>query len=415
MLVVLARATLDGHTLLGYNCDRPSPQALVTLPGRSPSPGEVVRATHLELPQARRLWGALGCRCGPTWGLEHGVNEKGVAVGVTSIHTRLERDGPGLTGPDLVRLALERGGSAMQAVDVLTDLIGRHGQSGEEGSDCAFLVADGQEAHVLEASGRHWALQAVTAVRAVTGACHLRRDWDRISRGLADLAIERGWWPQDGNKVDFAGAVGVAGPGHAEALYRWAQVTTVLEDRAGKWGAAGLRAALAGEGALTGPPRATSPGSLPTRLIAHLPAGPGHAAVAWWSFGGELYFPLLLAGPLPAAFLDDGGAGCSLRRQMARWHADARRDPRLRAGLRSGLARLQEQFDQLAREAAAEAAEVEKRGACDELVSLAGSFMQHAFERFDELAASLSVRAPEPMQRPHAREQEVGAAPEAFF
>src|SRR5207247_1491662 len=130
----------------------------------------------------------------------------------------------------------ERAGSALQAVDVLTDLISRHGQGaeGEEGkSDNAFVIADGREAHVLEACGAHWALQTVNGVRAVSGACHLRRDWDRISRGLADVAIEHNWWPQDGSKLDFAGAVGQEGPDHAKALRHWGQTTLALEQHNG--------------------------------------------------------------------------------------------------------------------------------------------------------------------------------------
>ena len=44
---------------------------------------------------------------------------------------------------------------------------------------------------------------------AVSDRCHLRQDWDRISRGLADLVISQGWWPENGSKVDFAGSLAV--------------------------------------------------------------------------------------------------------------------------------------------------------------------------------------------------------------
>src|SRR5262249_32606119 len=92
---------------------------------------------------------------------------------------------------------------------------GRHHD--EDGAaDSAFLVADGQEAYALEATGRHWVIQVIGTVRAASDVCHLRQDWDRISRGLADLAIQRGWWPESGSKPGFAAAGGGgcdSGPG----------------------------------------------------------------------------------------------------------------------------------------------------------------------------------------------------------
>ena len=61
---------------------------------------------------------------------------------------------------------------------------------------------------------------------ALNEICHLRKDWDRISPGLADLAIQRGWQPEDGSKLDFSGALR---PTAALALgYRWWGLATML-------------------------------------------------------------------------------------------------------------------------------------------------------------------------------------------
>src|SRR5947209_15014699 len=187
MVVALARATLDGHVLFGHNNNRPAGegQSLRRVPGRHFALGAVPRATHLPIPQARQTATVLACPAAGQWGYRQGVNEHGVAAGVTPIHTKLGANGPRLTGPDLVRLALERAASARQAVDVATDLIARHGQAEpgadcapfgaadpENGADSALLIADGREAFVLETCGCHWALQVVREVRAVSNFCH---------------------------------------------------------------------------------------------------------------------------------------------------------------------------------------------------------------------------------------------------
>ena len=58
--------------------------------------------------------------------------------GNEAVWTVENSDGPAaLLGMDLVRLALERGSSAEQAVDVMTGLLEAHGQGGacEEGGE----------------------------------------------------------------------------------------------------------------------------------------------------------------------------------------------------------------------------------------------------------------------------------------
>src|SRR5262245_59386560 len=120
MMVALARATSDQHTFFGHNSNRPRGEgaSLVRSPARSFAPGAMVERPWVHLPQTRHTWAVLAGRAGDEWGYQHGVNEKGVAVGHTPIRTRLEAEAPGLSGPDLVRLALERATSACQAVEV---------------------------------------------------------------------------------------------------------------------------------------------------------------------------------------------------------------------------------------------------------------------------------------------------------
>src|SRR5262249_3393093 len=155
--------------------------------------------------------------------------------------------------------------------------------------DTAFLAADAGEAFLLAACGSHWAEQEIRQVRAVGGVCHLRQDWDRVSRGLADLIISRGWWPPDGSKIDFEGTVG--DPAGAAGLRRWGRTAMLLEAQNGHINLAFLRRLLAdGHGG------EDAGGTARVSLIAQPGRGPEEATLAWCGMGppeAELSFPLL--------------------------------------------------------------------------------------------------------------------------
>ncbi len=59
-----------------------------------------------------------------------GANEHGVAIGNEAVFTNEPYADSGLTGMDLLRLALERASTAAEAVETITSLIERHGQGG---------------------------------------------------------------------------------------------------------------------------------------------------------------------------------------------------------------------------------------------------------------------------------------------
>ena len=181
VLVALAPVTATGTTLFAKNSDRPPAEVQVvewSPPRRDTAP---VRVTHLEVPAHRG--DTLGCvlsRPAWGWGVEHGVNEAGVAAGNTTVYTTLDPRGAvsGLTGMDLVRLALERADTAARAVETIVALIDQHGQGGS-GHDPAivpngrpywnaFLVADPTTAFVIDTSGAQWAVEEVAEVRAIS-------------------------------------------------------------------------------------------------------------------------------------------------------------------------------------------------------------------------------------------------------
>jgi hypothetical protein len=170
LLVALPAATDRGHTLFAKNSDRPptEQQVLEWLPRRRER-GTTTTYLTIDGPAGGETLGVLGSRPAWMWGLEHGVNEAGVAAGNATIYTTLDPRGhpAALTGMDLVRLALERATTATHAVTVVTEAIERWGQggSGHEGADrpywSSFLLADPTSAWVVETSGREVAASEV--------------------------------------------------------------------------------------------------------------------------------------------------------------------------------------------------------------------------------------------------------------
>src|SRR5262245_30122288 len=185
--VALAPATRAGVTLFAKNSDRPPRecQRIVQLPRRRTVPGGRVRCQYLEIADVGETAAVVGSQPYWLWGFEHGVNEHRVAIGNETVYAK-EALGPvGLLGMDLVRLGLERGRTATEALDVMTDLIETHGQGGsghvhlEWPYHNAFLVADPTSAWILETSGRHWVAKPVAELAHISNGLAIGADWTR--------------------------------------------------------------------------------------------------------------------------------------------------------------------------------------------------------------------------------------------
>ncbi|MCP3937479.1 MAG: peptidase U34 [Actinomycetia bacterium] len=145
-------------------------------PASDHEPGSTVRCTYLEIPQVDHTHATLLSRPFWMWGAEIGANEHGVAIGNEAVFTNEPYADVGLTGMDMLRLALERSTSREQAIGVLVDLLESHGQGGGCGYEKrsftyhnSFIVADREGATVLETAGENWATEEVTAgVRTIS-------------------------------------------------------------------------------------------------------------------------------------------------------------------------------------------------------------------------------------------------------
>jgi len=180
-LVAMSQATGGPFTLFAKNSDRPPGERQIVEWSPPRRDAGTLRVTHIDV--EARTGDTLGCVLSRPvwgWGAEHGVNEEGVAIGNTMVYTTLDPRGApiGLTGMDLVRLALERATGAADAVDIITSLLERYGQGGS-GHDPAlvpggrsywnsFLVASAGTAFVIDTSGSQWAVEEVVEARAIS-------------------------------------------------------------------------------------------------------------------------------------------------------------------------------------------------------------------------------------------------------
>lgn len=252
-LVALPAATAEGVTLFGKNSDRYpwECQPLVLLPARTYGRGAKVRCQYIEIPQVRETARILGAQPYWLWGLEHGVNEHGVAIGNEMVATREPMASIGLLGVDVVRLGLERGRSADEAIDVMTGLIETHGQGGSGQPHVnwpyhnGFLVADAHSAWILEASGRHWAARQVADVANITNHLSITTNWERLGAGVVSFALAQGWCCDGEDRFDFAGAYRDREtlPPHVSER-RSCRAATLLEAARGRLTGATLRAIL---------------------------------------------------------------------------------------------------------------------------------------------------------------------------
>lgn len=212
-LLAGAAETREGHVVFAKNSDRKDgeSQPFLQFPAASHPPGARVRCTHIAIPQVSDTYAVMGHSPWWVWGFEHGVNEHRVAIGNLTVFSREPvEETPGLIGMDLVRLGLERGRTAREALEVIAALLESHGQGGAalgpgaSGYHNAFALADPDGCWLLETSGRHWAARQVT-LDSHSNHLSIGDDWDIACSTLEEFARASGWW-QRSCRIDVARA-----------------------------------------------------------------------------------------------------------------------------------------------------------------------------------------------------------------
>ena len=256
-MVALGTATRNGQTLFAKNSDRPASecQPLVQYPRQEHAASAALQCQFVSMPQAGTTYRHVGSRPYWCWGYEHGFNEYQVVIGNEALPSRLEEARQGrLVGMEVLRLGLERGRTAAQAVEVMTDLISRYGQGKFANSadvrtyDNDYIVADPREAYVIETAGHEWAVQKVEGTCGISNVYSVETAWVALSSQAEDVACEAGWWTSDGRKFNFADAFTKDSRAEGSGAMRRRRSSAMLRQRQGDIEAPTMMALLGDHG-----------------------------------------------------------------------------------------------------------------------------------------------------------------------
>jgi dipeptidase len=331
-LVATGANTRSGATLFAKNSDRKRGecQPLLQFPAAIHPRGARLRCTHIEIPQVAESYRIMGHSPWWVWGFEHGVNEHGVAIGNQTVFSKEPVETtPGLIGMDLVRLGLERGRTAREALEVIALLLETHGQGGAAfapdaaGYHNSFMIADPEGVWAMETSGRRWAARAVE-LDALTNHITTGSDWQIGSRDLESFARKEGWWREKG-RVDVSACYRNPDvPGRiSEGRLRRSRELLAAERGTidGDYLQRVLRDHLDGGAA---PPAGATPederyftlcmhsepvGTTTASLVASLPSTPQTPWAVWVSFATPctgIFLPVYLDGVIPPALARGG-------------------------------------------------------------------------------------------------------------
>lgn len=397
MVLALSSATGTRQGLFGHNGTRPAGerQSLHRLLGRFPEPGEAALTSAGPVRQPQQTFTVLGCRSGAQWGFVAGCNEHGLAVGHSQILACCSEYRRGLLGPDLVRLLLERSRGAEEAISMAGELILHHG-IGQDG-ESLFVIADADTGYLLIAFGRHFEIEKTTS-RSVINHHYLSNSpiLPRLPEALLRAPVDR---PEKKSQQPM-GLLHQSSP--EDRLGKQQRVAELLEKPPGRLDLVFLRQLLAdhqesiseSNQSTIFPPAAMSlchharedeePATAVSLAMALNP-GLDQFRLLWVAFGPpclSLYFPIIFEGELPSAFQSDG----LVWKQMQRLLQRARIDPGYSRMLKEELKTLQNRLDGEAQECLEETGNLLQMGNRGEAIRLASAFMQHAVERFEDLA-----------------------------
>ncbi|HMQ07387.1 MAG TPA: carcinine hydrolase/isopenicillin-N N-acyltransferase family protein [Saprospiraceae bacterium] len=191
-IAILGKNTSTGFSMFAKNSDREPNEAQVVI--RIPSmehESDMVKCTYISIPQVRQTYEVILSKPFHIWGAEMGCNEKGVAIGNEAVFSNFNKakTNTGLSGMDMVRLALERANNAEKAVDLIFEWVAEYGQDVCGGFqdknffyDNSFLIIDPQTAWKVETAGKFAAAIQIQSWDSISNGYTIEYDFDRVNR-----------------------------------------------------------------------------------------------------------------------------------------------------------------------------------------------------------------------------------------
>ena len=173
-----------------------------------------------------------------------GVNEKGLVIGNEAVFTREKVLDRALLGMDILRLALEMCSDTREALEYITSLIEKYGQGGKSGHTQnlkyhnSYIIADSEEAYILETAGRHWVYEKVRDIQSISNTLSIGSEYEGCSSQLVEHAITKGFCR---NKDEFSFKKCYESKLHPHFTKGDIRRNTVLEQLRGKDGSVGLK------------------------------------------------------------------------------------------------------------------------------------------------------------------------------
>ncbi len=240
--VALGNSTKSKNNIFAKNSDRPmsESQPFIAFPARINEPNTKLKCTYIEIDDVEKTYALNGSKPFWMWGFEHGLNEHGVVIGNEAAWAKDEPELiPGLLGMDLLRLGLERGKTAYEAMHIIIDLLQKHGQGGNASTlrdmryHNLFILVDKTQGWVLETVNRRWVAKKIKDVVGVSNCYTIETQWDEACDDLKEYAYAKGWARED-EEFNFALAYGAPDDKQRNAFARKCRIDKLLNCNKGE-------------------------------------------------------------------------------------------------------------------------------------------------------------------------------------